>query len=54
MRAYAQHSLLLELGLVRVDQFSNSFLGRCVIGTKDLEDVSILSNDFTVRAAPLA
>jgi hypothetical protein len=54
MRTYAQYSLLLKLALIRVDQFSNGFLGRCVVGMKQLEYVRILSNDFTVGAVPLA
>jgi len=54
MGTYAQYSVLLKLGLVRVDQFSNGFLGRCVVGMEQLEHVRILSNDFTVGAAPLA
>ena len=54
MGTYAHYSLLSKLGLVRIDQFSNGFLGRVVVGMKQLEHVSILSNDFTVGAAPLA
>jgi hypothetical protein len=54
MGTQAQYSLLLKLAFVRVDQFSNGFLGRVVVGMKQLEHVSILSNDFTVGAAPLA
>jgi hypothetical protein len=54
MGTYAHYRLLLKLGLVRFDQFSNGFLGRCVVGMKQLEHVRILSNDFTVGAAPLS
>jgi hypothetical protein len=49
----AQYGLLLKLGLVRLDQFSNRFLSRCVVGMKQLEHVRILPDDFTVGVAPL-
>jgi len=54
MGTYAQYSLLPKLALVHVDQFSNGLLCQCVVGMKQLEHVRILSNDFTVGAAPLA
>ena len=53
MGTYAHYRLLPKLGLVRLDQFSNGFLGGSVVGMKQLEHVRIFSNDFTVNAKPL-
>ena len=53
MGTYAHYRLLPKLGLVRLEQFSNGFLGRSVVGMKQLEHVRIFSNDFTVDSKPL-
>ena len=48
MRSYAQYGVLFELALVDVDEFPNCFLGRFIVGMKQLQHVRILSNDFAV------
>ena len=55
MRSCAQYSLLLKLALVSLSTNSRMpFSVRFVVGIKQLKHVRILSNDFTVDAAPLA